>query len=48
MLKLWEDKWATETKTENENENWHDWDWFDNKFNQVNPFYGNKYMFLVN
>jgi hypothetical protein len=40
MLKLWEDKWATET----ENENWHELTQVDNNFHQMNPFYRNEYM----
>ncbi len=35
LVKFWnyEDKWVTETEN-----------WFDNKFHQMNPFYGNAYM----
>ncbi len=40
MLKLWEDKWVTETK----HENWHELTWVNNKFHKMNPFYGNEYM----
>jgi hypothetical protein len=42
MLKLWEDKWATETETENEV--WHEVTRVDNNFCKMNPFYGNEYM----
>jgi hypothetical protein len=40
MLKLWEDKWATE----NENEIWHEVTRVDNNFHKMNAFYGNEYM----
>jgi hypothetical protein len=42
MLKLWEDKWATETWTENEI--WHGHTRVDNDFCKMNPFYKKKSM----
>jgi hypothetical protein len=40
MLKLWEDKWATE----NENEIQHEVTRVDNNFCKMNPFYRNEYL----
>jgi hypothetical protein len=42
MLKLWEDKWVTETETENENG--HELTRVHNKFHETNLFYRNEYM----